>query len=714
MLTRTKNIKRLLSRVRPVVALLAALSILASGLLWAQTPVYKKPPPTRTDNVKEVLHGVEIVDPYRWLEDQWSPETRAWIEAQNEYTDSILGSLPGREQLERRLSELMKIETIGMPTERGGRYFYRKRRPDQDLFVYYVRDGLNGTERVLLDPHGMSPDNTVSVNIQDISRDGKLVVYGIRQGGEDEIAMKMLDVDSGSLLPDSLPKARYYGISLKPDKSGYYYTRREEEGPRLYYRPMGSGPDSEKLIFGEKIGRQQFINARVSDDGRWLLITVTHGWSKNELYLQDLAAGGEIVPVVTGVKARFSGRIEGGRLFIQTNWQAPNGRLLVTDPKNPAMENWREIIPESPTAVLQSVSAAGGKLFARYLENVQSRIVSFDVEGNRVGEIRFESIGTVSNMSGRWDSKEAFFTFSSFHIPPTIYRYDVESGEKTVWARTDVPIDSDAFEVKQVWYESKDGTRVPMFIVHAKGLKLDGNNPTLLTGYGGFNISLTPRFSATAVAWIESGGVYAVANLRGGGEFGEEWHRAGMLENKQNVFDDFIAAAEYLINQKYTRPERLAIRGGSNGGLLVMAAMTQRPDLFGAIICAYPLIDMLRYHKFLVGATWIPEYGSADDPEQFKFIYAYSPYQRVKPGTEYPAVLFVTGDSDTRVDPLHARKMAARLQAATGSDRPILLSYDTKSGHSGGRPVSKQIEELTKELGFLFWQLGVTFTSATK
>jgi prolyl oligopeptidase len=410
---------------------------------------------------------------------------------------------------------------------------------------------------------------------------------------------------------------------------------------------------------------------------------------------------------VDDLPANFEGDVEAGHLYLRTNWQAPNSRIVDIDLASPGRDHWRTIVPEGPSAI-ESFSLAGGKLFVRYLDNVSTRIGVFDPTGKLVREIKFPALGTAGGMTGRWSSDEAFYTFASFAQPTTIYRYNTSTGNQEEWARINVPIATDQIEVKQVWYQSKDKTRIPMFLVYKKGLKLDSNRPTYLTGYGGFNLSLTPSFSALAAYWAENGGVFAQPGLRGGGEFGEKWHRAGMLENKQNVFDDFIGAAEWLISNHYTRSSRLAIGGGSNGGLLVGAALTQRPDLFQAVVCSFPLLDMVRYQNFLVARFWVPEYGSSEDAKQFPYILKYSPYHNVKKGVKYPAVLLISGDSDTRVAPLHARKMAALLQASTGSDRPILLHYDTKAGHSGGLPVTKQIDNLTDELSFLFWQLGVT------
>jgi prolyl oligopeptidase len=672
------------------------------------------PPKTKREPVTDILHGVKITDPYRWLEDQQSPETRAWIDAQNDYTKKMLEGFPGRARLEQRLTELMKVDAVGVPTERNGRYFFTKRAADQDLSVIYFRQGAEGEDQVLIDPHKLSEDQSISVNLQDVSEDGHLLVYGLRKGGEDEITPKVFDVDARKDLSDEMPRARYFGFSLTPDNAGFYYTYfSSETGSRVRYHKLGTDPAGDRELFGEGYDPGKIIFSELSDDGRYLLIFVLYGSAadKTEVYLKNVAEDGPIETVVNDIDARFFGGIAGGKLFLQTNWKAPNNRIVVADPANPAPEHWREVVPESRWPI-DATEVAGGQIVVAYLQNVHSVVKLFTPEGKLVRTLALPSIGTVSGLSGRWGSDELFFTFESFHIPDTIYRYKVASGESSVWAKRKVPVDTTNFAVRQVWYPSKDGTLIPMFLVHQKGIRLDGNNPVYLTGYGGFDLSRTPVFSATATLWVESGGIYALPSLRGGGEFGEEWHRAGMLGKKQNVFDDFIAAAEWLIENGYTRPAKLAILGGSNGGLLVGAAVTQRPDLFGAVVCTYPLLDMLRYDKFLVARFWVPEYGSADDPEQFKYLLAYSPYQNVKPGTKYPAVLFVSGDSDTRVAPLHARKMTALMQAATGSKEPILLYYDTRAGHSGGRPISHVIEDWTVMFSFLFQQLGMTPTSA--
>jgi len=681
-------------------------SLLSIVAVPAQTP--KAPPATRVDNVSETIQGVTITDPYRWLEDQNSPETRAWIEAEDRYTDSTIAKLPGRDQIHQRLEKLLKIDTITPPLERGGRYFFYKRRADQNQPVVFLRDGFKGKDEALIDPNTMSSDLTTSVRLMDVSNDGKLLLYGIRHGGEDEVSISTFDVDSRRDLADNLPRARYYGLAMNSDKSGFYYSRSTDGVPGLFYHKLGSDSAADAQIFGKGLGKSDVMRPSLSEDGHFLMIMVAHGSAADnvKVYVQDLEKRGPIVPIVDDIQANFEGDVEAGHIYLRTNWQAPNSRIVDIDLANPAKDRWRTIVPEGPSTI-ESFSLAGGKLFVRYLDNVSTRIAVFDPSGKPIREIKFPTLGTAGSMGGQWSADEAFYTFTSFAQPTTIYRYHVSTGKQEEWARINVPVASDQIEVKQVWYESRDKTRIPMFLVYKKGLKLDDNRPVYLTGYGGFNLSLTPSFSALAAYWAENGGVYAVPSLRGGGEFGEKWHRAGMLENKQNVFDDFIAAAQWLIDNHYTRASRLAIGGGSNGGLLVGAALTQRPDLFQAVVCSFPLLDMVRYQNFLVARFWVPEYGSSEDAKQFPYILKYSPYQNVKKGVKYPAVLLISGDSDTRVAPLHARKMAALLQASTGSDRPVLLHYDTKAGHSGGLPISKQVENLTDELSFLFWQLGV-------
>jgi len=683
----------------------------ATGLLSACAPdergVSVPPPPTETREVVETLHGVEIRDPYRWLEDQEAPETRAWIDLQNSYTDRLLEPLPGRESLEALAGKVLEVDAIGLPNERGGRYFYSKRRADQDLSVLYVREGLDGDDRVLIDPHPMSPNHTTSVSYLDISRDGRLVVYAVRDGGVDEISIHLRDVDTGEDLDDALPAARYGNVNLTPDKSGFYYERYGDVTPKVMFHALGTDSSADTQLFGDGYELHHIPVSLLSDDGRWLLVHVIEGSSgPTEIHLKDLTTAAPFAPVIKDGVTESWAEFAGDQIVITTNLDAPNKRVMVADPANPAVDQWREIIPERDDVVIQEARGLGGRLAVSYLQDVQPRVAIHDLSGAGVGDITFETIGSVGGGAGRWTSDEAFFTFQSYHRPNTIYRYDLDTGAQTVWAEIEVPIDTDRYEVTQTWFASKDGTRVPMFVTHRADVALDGTNPTLLTGYGGFNLSRTPAFSSLAAVWLESGGVFAEANMRGGGEFGEDWHRDGMLANKQNVFDDFIAAAEHLIAEGFTSREHLAIRGGSNGGLLVGTVSNQRPDLFGAVVCTYPLLDMVRYHEFLVASFWVPEYGSSEDPEQFAYIHAYSPYHNVDVAAEYPATLYITGDGDTRVAPLHGRKMAALMQATHGATTPVLLRYHTEAGHSGGQPVSQQIEEMVDTVSFLLWQVG--------
>lgn len=665
-------------------------------------------PNTRQQVVADTLHGVVIEDAYRWLEDQQSPATREWIDEQNNYTRALLRNAPDSKELRRELERLMRTEDIGIPKHRDGRYFFTRRLPEQDLDAIYVRFGPDGDDRLLVDPHLLSNDHQVSVDLVNVSDDGRFLVYGLRRGGEDETAVRILDIDTGRYLPDSLPRGRYWDVLITPDNSGFYYGYYTEEGDRVYHHRFGSAMADDQLVFGEGYGPEMGIGVDLSEDGRYLLFAVHHGSAarKTELYLKDLHEDSGIETIVSDIDSRFTGLMGGGTLFMQTDWKAPNGRILAVDLEHPGKYMWKEIVPESD-ATIRRFTLAGGKLLVSYLYDVIPTVAMIQPSGERIAEIEAPSIGWVSSFYGRWQDEEAFYSFSAYHIPNTIYRYNLRSLEQTVWAREEAPIESENYEVKQVWYESRDGTRIPMFLTHRKDLKLDGSNHVLLTGYGGFRGVSLPYYSSFAALWLKMGGVYAVANLRGGAEFGEEWHRAGMLDKKQNTFDDFIAAAEWLIDSGYTVPDKLAIRGGSNGGLLVGAALVQRPDLFGAVICTYPLLDMVRFHKFLVAKWWVPEYGSADDPDQFRFLYEYSPYHNVVPGTEYPAVLFVTGDADTRVAPLHARKMAALLQSAGAGDRPIMLHYNTAAGHSGGRPVSEVIDDMLVQVRFLIWQLDI-------
>jgi len=668
---------------------------------------FSNPPESAKGSIVDTLHGTVIPDPYRWLEDQNSPETRAWIEAQNTYSKDYFSQIPMRDKLKKRYEELVKIDHIGMPYQRGDRFFLKKRTADQELHIYYSRDGLTGEDKVLIDPHKLSEDLTTSVGIEDITNDGLHVAYFVRDGGEDENKIKIMNVDTKEILADSLPRANYYGFAFNSDMSGFYYSKSVNEVGGVYYHKMGTDLSEDKMFFGAEYGREEIITIKMSENRRWLLIYVYDGSSgANDLFYIDLKGDRKVKTLVENKPFYFEGKFAGNSLILMTNWNAPNGRLMKVEMKKPAMKNWKEVVPESEWPIA-SFALAGGQLFVNSLINVSSKIKKYDLQGKELGEISFPTLGTVSAVYGRWQSNDAFFSFSSFHYPTKIFNLSVETGNYEVWAESNTPVDTENIEVKQIWYKSKDGTEIPMFVVHRKGLELDGNRPVLLYGYGGFRSFSKPYFSSYSTIIAENGGVYVYPALRGGSEFGEKWHEAGMFEQKQNTFDDFIAAAEWLIENNYTKPSKIAIMGGSNGGLLVGACMTQRPDLFGAVICSYPLLDMVRYHKLLMGPYWISEYGSADEPDQFEYIYAYSPYHQVKSGAKYPATLFITGDSDTRVDPMHARKMTALVQAENGSNNPILLMYDTKAGHVGGKPLSAYIEEAADELGFLFKELDI-------
>jgi len=689
-----------------VAGMMAAASLPCAGQEARKT---KCPPDARRDDVVDTYFGVKIPDPYRWLEDQVSPETRAWIDAEDQCTYAAIRSLPSREGITNRLNQLLKVDQTGLPYERNGNYFFVKRVAGHDLYVIYERHGLEGKDEVLVDPAPLSPDHSTSVHLEDVSRDGRLVAYQMRAGGQDETTVHFRDTNTLKDLKEILPKAVYFGVSITPDKKGAYYARTTDKGPRLFYHAMGTDPATDKMIWGDGYGKDKIISEQLSKDGRYLLIYLVYGTGslRSDLYYMDLKEGGGVKPIVNDTEAVFNGEIEGGKVFIQTNWNAPRWKVMAADMSNVSKSAWKEIVPETDASI-ETVQLLDGKVFVQYVKDAATVEKIFDTKGKPQGTVQLPSLGTIAGWQGDWSQKDAFYDFQSFNVPATIFRYDMAEKKSTVWAAPKTPLDSSKYTVEQVWYRSKDNTRVPMFLLYKKGLKKDGQRPVLLTAYGGFDVDLTPSFQAPAIVWADAGGIFAQANLRGGGEFGEAWHHAGMRENKQHVFDDFIAAGEWMIANGYTNSKKLAIEGGSNGGLLVGAALTQKPDLYQAVVCVYPLLDMLRYQKFEDGPYWVPEYGSSDDEAQFKYLLAYSPYQNVKKGVNYPAVLFITGDGDTRVAPLHARKMAARLQAATASDRPILLLYDTKSGHSGGRPLGKQIEEETDWLSFLFWQLGIS------
>jgi prolyl oligopeptidase len=670
------------------------------------------PPPTVAKPVTETIHGVTLTDPYRWLEDAKSPETRAWIAEQMKYTEKYLSQVKIRPQIIQDLARLERVESYDIPTERGGRYFFKKRLADENQGSIYVRHGLHGEDVRLIDATRLSADQNTSVQINDISKDGTLLVYGIRSGGADEESVHILEIDKNGAsreLSDSLPSARYEGIQLSPDKQGLYYARYEKTGTLVFYHQLGSPASSDNLIFGksfegETFGQMELIQAEITENERYLMIGVVHGVpaKRVDIYAKDLRQpGSPIRPIVRGMDYRFTPTNYGDDLYLLTDYQAPNYRVVKVSIANPQPQNWTTIVPEAAD-VISGITIVGGKLFVTGLHDVVTQTNIFTLDGHQIGHLEYPTLGAASQLNGREDSNEAFYSFQSFIIPPTIYRYDVATGKTEVFAKPKVPFNSDDYEVKQVFYKSKDGTRIPMFISSKKGVKRDGNTPTLMTGYGGFLVDLNPGWNPEYAWWLEQGGFFAQPNLRGGGEYGEKWHQAGMFEHKQNVFDDFFAAAQYLVDEKYTSVDHFAIRGRSNGGLLMGAAMTQHPEMFGAIWCGFPLLDMIRFQNFLVGKWWTAEYGSADNADQFPYLLKYSPYQNVKPGMKFPAIMFNTGDSDTRVDPLHARKMTALVQKDNANDRPILLHYQTISGHSAGVSITQAIEDTADELSFLW------------
>jgi prolyl oligopeptidase len=678
------------------------------------------PPVAETRRLEETFHGIKVVDNYRWLEKN-TADTQKWVAEEMAYTRSLLDPLPGRAQIHQRLTELLSIGNIGVPQLEGRHYFYTRRDGMQNQPVLYVREGLDGKDRVLVDVNQLAADGTVALDWYQASENGKYVAYGTSASGSEMSTLHIIETNTGTILPDTIERTRAASVAWEHDNLAFYYTRYPKKGDvpdgeeayhrHVFYHALGTAPDTDQPIFGEGRDPEDWPSVSLDNDGRLLLITVEQGWTKTELFLMDLKKGTPPTRITTNKNFLYRGTVYNGRLYIVTNEDAPRYRVFMAEAGNYERDDWKEIIPQTGS-VLQHIGLWGDKLVAQYEQNASSQLKVFDTDGENVKDVALPAIGTLWDLSGKWDRDEIFYGFQSFTFAPSIYRYDLKTGTTSLWAKVDAPsIDPAAYDVQQEWFNSKDGTRVPMFVVHKKGLKKNSDNPTLLTGYGGFNVSNTPTFRPATYLWLEHGGIYAVANLRGGAEFGEDWHRAGMLGTKQNVFDDMIAAAEHLIAEKYTDKNHLAIQGGSNGGLLMGAMITQRPDLFRAVVCQVPLLDMLHYQDFQIAKLWIPEYGSADSAEQFKWLYAYSPYHHVKPGVEYPATLFMTADTDTRVDPMHAKKMAAVMQAEAKNgrirSRPVLLRIEPKAGHGAGKPVAKQIEEFTDVYSFLFWQLGV-------
>ena len=673
-------------------------------------------PETATVEHIDLYHGVEVADPYRWLEDdiRESADVDAWVDAQNELTFAYLDSIPERDIIEKRLTELWDYERYGMPYREGGLYYYSYNDGLQNQDVVYVQESLDAGAELLIDPNTWSEDGTVAMASYFPSPDGKHVAYMIQDGGSDWRQARIINVDSGAVLEDELDWLKFTGLSWARDGSGFYYSRYPEtsdeekfqslnENHAVYFHRLGTTQDADALVYSQPDNPEWGYAASVTDDGAHLVITVWKGTdNRYQIVHQDLAdPDGRPEMLIEGFDHDYSlvGSV-GSELYFRTSKDAPRNRLIAIDVDNPEPENWREVIPEA-VDVLDGVSLVGGRIIADYMQDAQTVVKVFDLDGRQTGTVDLPGIGTAGGFQGHFDDPETFFVYTSYNTPTTVNRLDVETGEVTVFRKPDVAFDTDDYVVKQVFYESADGTRVPMFISHHRDFEPNGNTPTMLYGYGGFNISQTPAFSITRLAWMEMGGVYAVANLRGGGEYGEEWHKAGTKLQKQNVFDDFIAAAEYLIDQNYTNPSKLAIFGGSNGGLLVGAVANQRPDLFGAAIPAVGVMDMLRFHKFTAGRFWVDDYGSSDDPEEFKALLAYSPYHNIKPGTEYPAVLVTTADTDDRVVPGHSFKYAAAIQQAQAGDAPVLIRIETRAGHGAGKPTDKVVQEYADRWAFL-------------
>jgi prolyl oligopeptidase len=691
-------------------------------ILFERTPVKRLVVETRRDNLIETLHGRPVPDPYRWLEDGESADVSSWVDAQNRLTENTLSAIPERRAIHARLEELLGIGQLSLPSVRrtpgGFRYFYTRREGKQNQPVLYVRDGLRGKDRALVDPNAMSAAGTIALDWYVPSNDGSLLAYGTSADGSEESTLYVRDVRSGKDRADVITRARYASVCFMPDNKRFFYSRfpapgsvpkgEEKYHRKIFEHVMGRDPEKDPLVFGAGIPATDFPGCAISSDGRWLVVRVHQGWSKSEVYLADTTKQPlDFVRLTEGKEHVYNPSPRNDTLYVQTNEGAPRYALYAVDPTNPARKNWRLVVPEHATDVLNSFASIGSDLLASYMHDAVSRLERFDRNGKSLGAIELPTLGTTDGWSGVDDGKEAFFDFESFAVPPEIRRLDLTTGKQEIWEKVSSPIAPGDFAVTPGKARSKDGTAVPYLMVHKKGVDLkSAKNPTLLYGYGGFNVNLVPRFSRSAYVLLERGGVYVQANLRGGGEFGEDWHRAGQLDKKQNVFDDFIAVAEKLISERVTEPAKLSIHGRSNGGLLVAAAVTQRPELFRAVVSSVPLSDMIRYHRFLIAKLWIPEYGSPEKPDEFRVLEAYSPYHRVRTGTAYPAVLLTTAVSDTRVDPMHARKLAAALQHATSSERPVLLRTEVQAGHGAGKPISKIAEEFADIYAFILWQLG--------
>ena len=697
----------------PCVALCALIVAQGAFPAFSQTAT-ASPPPTKATATSVVLHGVTVSDPYQWLEDGSGADTRAWIAAQQQYTGTLLTARPGMTALRDQVRKLVDLEEPHRILYRKGRYFIEKKLAGQQSAGIYVRDGARGAERLLMDSASIGSDRSATVELLNVSADGNLLAYGVRQGGRDQLSIRFRDMAVNTdLAGDTLPEARYlyWSLPISPDRSAVFYVKFDDAGPRIWHHVFGHPVSEDTVLFGENLGPSQLLAASLSPDGNYLVATVLHGASgATDLYLKDLRSSSPFATVAAGIDATFTGVVAGDKLFIETNWKAGHGQVFAAPLNTPDQSHWKVVVPEQKDAILEAVAFTGDRLILNAMRNAHSELLVYSLDGKIQSPIALPGIGSVATLDADPLSPELCFSYSSFQTPNGFYawRSSDKQAKPSPISAPEVPAALRGIVVEQVWYPSTGGVQVPMFVAHRRGLKLDGNQPVLLYGYGGFNWAQLPSFSAEEAVWMERGGIYAVASLRGGNEFGEAWHRAGELDQKQNSFDDFANAARWLIAHKYTRPERLAIQGLSNGGLLVTASITQHPELFGTAIGRYPLIDMIRYERFSIARWWTSEYGSVEDANQFKVLYAYSPYHHVVKGTAYPAVLFITGDGDTRVDPSHARKMTAMLQNATASGKPVLLLYDSKSGHSGVLSADAEIEQTANEIEFLDWQLHVT------
>lgn len=702
---------------------MGVLMSLTAGTLAAQQAPITYPHTRKVDTVDD-YHGKKIADPYRWLEDDNAPDTKNWVDAQNGVTENYLASIPFRPQVKQRLEELWNYPRYGTPFREGKYYYFYKNDGLQNQAVLYRQEGLNGTPEVFIDPNKLSDKGTAALGSLSFSKDSKYCAYLVAKAGSDWQEGFVMDVATKQLLSDKLDWIKFSGLSWKGD--GFYYSRydapdeksklsKKNEFHKVYFHKVGTSQEQDQLIYVDKEHPLRNAGAGLTEDERFLILSTTEGTSGNELYYRDLQD-----PSQTDFKLLVKGfayepsvvENVGDKLLLLTNHDAPNYKLVLVDPKNPAQENWKVIIPEQKE-VLQGVGTAGGKLFASYLKDASTRIVQYSVDGKLEKNITLPGIGTAGGFGGKKEDKTLFYTFTSFVAPPTIYKYDIASGKSEVFRKTEVKFNPADYETKQVFFTSKDGTKVPIFLSYKKGIRMNGQNPVLLYGYGGFNIPMTPGFSVSNLFFMEQGGIYAVVNLRGGSEYGEAWHKAGMMEKKQNVFDDFIGAAEYLVKEKYTSPSKLAIRGGSNGGLLVGAAMTQRPELFKVALPAVGVMDMLRFQKFTIGWAWVTEYGSSDKPEQFDYLVKYSPLHNLKKGTHYPATMVTTADHDDRVVPAHSFKFASALQEAHEGPNPVLIRVETQAGHGAGKPTSKLIDEAADIWSFTMYNLGMNFNKVS-